>query len=195
MERIEHNLNTAISNNSSFENTNGRKGFVERHYYHLKWSISLYHLFFALWATLIFLQSVLPAINKLIFAIPLIAFTVCSITGSYQLLKNKPNAYNYLIAAQVPQVIILQFNGMVYFLLIGQWIILKISGFFNIGFFFGIFDAKYTFLFGNANDIGFLFGINILPIILIFILLKMEEIEERMSKSINTYSQQPLNHV
>lgn len=178
MENIDQNLKTQVLNESSFENINRGRGFVEKYYDHLKWSISFYHLFFALWGTLFFLQSVLPAISKLIYTIPLLAFIIASIVGGYRLLMNKPNAYNYLIAAQVPQVIVLQFNGMIYFLLIGQWIIFKISGFFHIGLFFGLFDAKYAFLFGNPEEISFLLGINILPIILIFILLKMEEVKE-----------------
>ena len=179
-ENISDTSTVQIENESTFENSIARKGFVTKHYEHLRWTISVYHLFFALWATFIFLKSILPAINMLVFAIPLIFFIVSSTVGSYRLLKNKPNAYNYLIAAQIPQVIILQFNGFIYFLLIGQWIILRIGGGQLFGITFGLLDAKYSLLFGNANEIGFLFGVNILPIILILILLKMEEIEEEI---------------
>ena len=170
---------------STFENSNIRKGFVTKHYEPLKWTISIYHLFFALWATVSFLKSILPAINMLIFTIPVIFFIVTSTIGSYRLLKNKSNAYNYLIAAQIPQVIILELNGFVYFLLIGQWIILRIGGGQFLGITFGLLDAKYSLMFGNAHESGFLFGINILPIILIFILLKMEEIEEEIKRKKN----------
>ena len=48
-----------------------KKGFVEKNYESLKWSIGVYHIFFALWATYTLLQAVLPAINNLIFAIPI----------------------------------------------------------------------------------------------------------------------------
>ncbi len=179
MENLNQELNEINKNNELlFQNSNARKGFVERHYEPLKWTISVYHVFFALWAAFLFLKSILPAINMLVFAIPLIFFIATSAIGSYRLLKNKTNAYNYLIAAQIPQVIILQLNGFVYFLLIGQWIILRIGGGQLFGINFGLLDAKYSLLFGNAKEIGFLFGINILPIILILILLKMEEIEE-----------------
>jgi hypothetical protein len=186
MEDLNQSMNgTQIENESSYQNSNARKGYVERHYEPLKWAISFYHFFFALWATFIFLKSILPAINLLALAIPLIFFIVTSTVGSYRLLKDKKNAYNYLIAAQIPQVIILQLNGFAYFLLIGQWIILRIGGGQLFGVNFGLLDAKYTILFGNAKEIGFLFGINILPIILIFILLKMEEIEEEIKRKIN----------
>jgi len=179
MEDLNQNINELeIDSESLFQNSNARKGFVEKHYESLKWTISVYHFFFALWATFVFLKSILPAINLLALALPLIIFILASVIGSYRLLKNKKNAYNYLIAAQIPQVIILQLNGFVYFLLIGQWIILRIGGGQLFGFDFGLLDAKYTILFGSADQISFLFGINILPIILILILLKMEEIEE-----------------
>ena len=172
-----------IENQSLFQNSKVRSGFFERHFEGLKWSITVYHLFFALWATYIFLTGVLPAINNLIFFIPLLLFVATSIAGSYRLLKNKSNSYNYLIAAQLPQTIILQLNGFIYFLLIGQWIILRIGGGQLLGFNLGFLDAKYTFLFASANQVGFLFGINILPIILIIILLKMEEIEENINSN------------
>jgi hypothetical protein len=146
-----------IDSESSFQNSNARKGFIEKHYEPLKWTISVYHFFFALWATFIFLKSILPAINLLALAIPLIIFILASAIGSYRLLMNKKNAYNFLIAAQIPQVIILQLNGFVYYLLIGQRIILRIGAGQLLGFDFGLLDAKYTILFGSPEQIGFLF--------------------------------------
>ena len=163
---------------STEENTNTKQSFVEKYFEHLKWTMIIYHIFFALWATFLFLQAILPAINKLVFALPLIFFIITSISGSILLFKRKNNAYNYLIAAQIPQTIVLQLNGFIYYLLVGQWIILRLGGNTLLGIDFGLLDAKYMFLFGNANEINFLFGINILPIIVIAILLKMESIEE-----------------
>ena len=163
---------------STEENTNTKQSFVEKYFEHLKWTMIIYHIFFALWATFLFLQAILPAINKLVFALPLIFFIITSISGSILLFKRKNNAYNYLIAAQMPQTIVLQLNGFIYYLLVGQWIILRLGGNTLLGIDFGLLDAKYMFLFGNANEINFLFGINILPIIVIAILLKMESIEE-----------------
>jgi hypothetical protein len=190
MEDLNQNINELeIDSESSFQNSNARKGFIEKHYEPLKWTITIYHLFFALWAAFLFLKSILPSINMLAFAIPLIFFIVASSIGGYRLLKNKTNSYNYLIAAQIPQVIILQLNGFVYFLLIGQWTILRIGEGQFIGIDFGLLDAKYSLLFGSAKEIGFLFGINILPIILIFILLKMEEIEEEKINRLNQINQ------
>ena len=182
-ENIENSSEMQIKNESTFQNSNAKKGFLEKHYQELKWSISVYHLFFALWASYIFLKGVIPAINNLIFTIPLLFFIITSVVGSYRLLKDKSNPYNYLIAAQIPQVIILELNGFLYLLLIGQWIILRIGGGQLWGINFGIFDAKYYFLFSNPNQSGFMFGINILPIVIIFILLKMEETEEKIDSN------------
>ena len=161
------------------------KKFKIKYYHNLKWAISVYHLFFALWATFFLLKTVLPAINLLLFSIPLIFFIVTSSIGSYKLLKNKSNPYNYLIAAQIPQVIILQLNGFSYFLLLGQWLIIRIGGGELIGISLGLLDAKYSFLFDSAKELGFLFGVNIYAIILIFILLNLEEIAEEIEKNNN----------
>jgi hypothetical protein len=173
----EQTQEASVSINTA-EITNANQSFVEKYFEHLKWTMVIYHIFFALWATFLFLQAILPSINKLVFALPLIFFIITSISGSIRLFKGKDNAYNYLIAAQIPQTIVLQLNGFIYYLLVGQWIILRLGGNTLLGIDFGLLDAKYMFLFGNANEINFLFGINILPVIVIAILLKMERIEE-----------------
>lgn len=189
-EDTEESNEMLIENKSTFQNSNARKGFLEKHYQDIKWSISVYHLLFALWGSYVFLRGILPAINNLIYTIPLLFFIITSIVGSYRLLKSKSNPYNYLIAAQIPQVIIMELNGLLYFLLIGQWIILRIGGGRLWGIDLGIFNAKYSFLLANHNQSGFTFGVNILPLIIIFILLKMEEVEDKINsnkiKHINT---------
>jgi hypothetical protein len=159
------------------------KRFVEKNYDSLKWGISIYHLFFSLWATYKLFQILLQVPNDVLYTIPVIIFIVTSTLGGILLLKGKSNAYNYLIAAQIPQVIVFQLNTFVYFLLIGQWIILRVGGpgFFGIN--FGILEVKYACTFLQVKQ-NFLIGINLVPLILIFILLKMEEMEQEMYTSL-----------
>jgi len=64
--------------NSVSQNINFKKGFVKKYFEHLKWTIGVYHIFFAIWATFILFQALLPAINNLIFSIPIIVFIVTS---------------------------------------------------------------------------------------------------------------------
>jgi len=155
-----------------------KKGFVEKKLESLKWFISVYHIFFAIWAIYNLLKVILPSISNLIYTIPLIIFIVSCVIGSLSLLKGRSNAYNILIIVQILQVIVLQLNGFVYFLLIGQWVIFRIGSPQLFGIDFGILNAKYAFTFISAKE-DFLFGINIIPIILIFILLKLWEIEDK----------------
>ena len=167
----------------SGENENNELGFVEKYFEHLKWTIGIYHIFFASWAAFLFFRLIQSDIKNLLYTLPLILLLVTSITGSILLFSHKKNSYNFLIAAQIPQIVILQLNGFVYYLLIGQWILIKLSGIISFSIEVGLWDIKYAFVWGNANNTNFLLGINLLPIILINILLKMEKIEKTSSSS------------
>ena len=120
------------------QSTKIKKGFVEKKFGPLKWTISVYHIFFAIWASYYLLRILLLDISNLIYAVPAIVFIAASFTGAVQLLQNKTSAYNYLIVAQIPQAVVLHLKSLLYFLLIGQWIVLRIGWPRPIGIDFGI---------------------------------------------------------
>lgn len=152
-------------------------GFVAKNYLNLKSFIAGYHIVFGVWSAILFLQIFIASPLNSVFAIPLIFFIVTSITGGIKLFKNKKGGVNYLIAAQFPQVILLQLNGFLYQFLCGQWIMINfvIDDIVRFGVNFGFLNTAYHLQFQTNLPVDGV-GINLVPIILLVILLRMEEL-------------------
>ncbi len=144
----------------------------------LKQWIGIYSIFFSFWAFYLLFKTIIRDINSIWFSIPLIIFIITSISGGYKIIINQQKGINLLIIAQIPQILVLQLNGFVYSMFIGQWIVIGLNGIIKIVFFASLLDIQYQMYFLDYNSPTFLVAINLVPIIIIIILLKTERLNE-----------------
>ncbi len=156
---------------------NQEQNFVKKNYFSLRSFISFYHIILGGWSILLLIQIVIPTPLSVLLTLPLIFYIVASILGGVRLLKNLPGGVNLLIVAQIPTLLILQFNGFLYQFYSGQWIMLNIIIDETVKFAFniGILNVNYFVSFNSNLPVNGV-GINLVSIILISILLKMEDL-------------------
>jgi len=156
---------------------NEGQGFVAKNYFSLRSFIAYYHIIFGVWSFLVLMQILLVSPLSIIISLPLAFFIATSIIGGIKLLNNKKGGVNYLIVAQLPHLILFQLNDFLYQFYCGQWIMLNIviDEIVRFGFNFGFLSVTYIVTF-NSNLPANAVGINIVAIILIVILLRMEEL-------------------
>jgi len=154
---------------------NEKKGFFNKYYKEIKWGLRTYYILFSCWAFYLIIQILIRSIGNIWYAIPLIIFVLTSSLGGYKIFSNPKHGVNLLIIAQIPQVLVLQLNGFVYSLFVGQWFVIGLNGFTKVISFAGLFDVQFQLLFLKNKLPESIVGINLVPIIIILILLKIEE--------------------